>query len=182
MLIIVLCILGTLVSGIMLIRLFMQQKHDTVLFRLCQTRRDIMKILRDRGFNLSKEEYLVLRELLQAVSGMIHHYEKCKATVFNLRKIKNYAKNLKKQDDDIARFDNVRDEEIREVIRSFRLNMFLAFFAYTPLMKSGFVLYLLAKFFKFLSSLGIKGVNGFSSYLTWLGKKHPGGSQDPLKI
>ena len=163
-----LLIISSLLAVIMVERLLCLKKHDDVLFRFCETRRKIMKILRDRGFELPKEDYLVLRDLLDAVNMTIHNYDYCKTSVLNFRKLKKRASELKKEDEAVKRLDDVKDKEIRQVIKSFRWAMICAFFAYTPLIKSSFIIYLLARILKGLSFAGLEGLRQAASFLFWL--------------
>ncbi len=130
-----------------------------------------MKILRDRGFELPKDDYLVLRQLLAAVSDTIHNYDDCKGTVLNFRKLTRMARQLKDDGEEIKRFQSIKDQEIKEVISSFRWAMICAFFAYTPLFKSGIALSLLACVFRSLSRLGFESVKSAAAFLFWLGNE-----------
>ncbi len=161
-----------IISSIFFLTWFLQlrrmRKHDRVLYRFCQTRRMSMEILRVRGFELPREDYLVLREVLQGTTETIHHYEDCKSTLFNFRKFLQRTKELKSNAESVQRLANVRDPEIKAVINSLRNAIFNAFFAYTPLIKSTIALYVLAMLFMLLSKLGLASLKQAAGLLFWL--------------
>jgi hypothetical protein len=144
------------------------RKHDKVLYRFCETRRMTTAILRNRGFELSKEDYLVLRQILVATTDTIHHYEDCKSTLFNFRKFQQRARELKSDAETVQRLANVRDPEIQAVIKSMQHALFNAFFTYTPLIKSEITISLLATIFIFLSKLGLARLNQTAMFFFWL--------------
>ena len=95
-------ILGILVVGAFLLAsLIAIKKHDRVLFRFCQIRRDLMKDLRDRyDTTLNQQEWQAAKFLLEKLNGVIQHYHSHKTTMFNLRKVRQMinliCKNIKK--------------------------------------------------------------------------------------
>ena len=54
------------------------KKHDTVLYRFCQIRRNIMKLLRDNYLDLTVDSYKTLRNLLRNINLAIHDYNNLK--------------------------------------------------------------------------------------------------------
>ena len=87
-------ILGILVVGAFLLAsLIAIKKHDRVLFRFCQIRRDLMKDLRDRyDTTLNQQEWQAAKFLLEKLNGVIQHYHSHKTTMFNLRKVRQMIK------------------------------------------------------------------------------------------
>lgn len=106
------------------------KKHDCVLFRFCQIRRDIMFILRDEGFKLSKQDYRVLRFLLDITSEMIHNYNQCKITVFNLRWFMSWLKEYRKKAGKVEKLETT-NPKINAIRERFKVAMLQAFLSYT---------------------------------------------------
>lgn len=124
------------------------QRHDNVLFPLCQLRRDIMRFLYESAFEkpgaLSREEYASVRRLSNALDGAINNYNQHKTTMFNIRKVAQY---LRRHRDIIERAEPV-DVTDNAAIQKFHARfsecLIKAFLAYTPLIRSGLALKLIA--------------------------------------
>src|SRR6266702_1750215 len=71
------------------------KKHDKVLYRFCQIRRESMSFLRKKGFSLSVHDYTVLKEMLDGLDITIHNYNACKCKVFNYRNFTSKLAELK---------------------------------------------------------------------------------------
>ena len=119
-------------------------KHDRVLFPFCQLRRNIMRFLREHMPNdsnaLSRQEYESILQLLDVVSTVIHHYNRHKTVMFNLRKvikcIWKYRHTLKR----VPPIDMTANAEIQEFHRRFEGLLARAFIEYTPLIRFELVL------------------------------------------
>lgn len=112
------------------------KRHDRVLYRFCQVRRDIMTLFRDRGFEMSKHDYFALRDLLEVVNDTIHHFHECKSTIFNFRTLHRMARELRESDLAFGEIEFPKDKDALAVIERYRGAMFRAFLTYTPFIKS----------------------------------------------
>ncbi|WP_424947241.1 hypothetical protein [Candidatus Spongiihabitans sp.] len=114
-------------------------KHDRVLFPLCQLRRDIMRFLREHTPNesnaLSRKEYESILRLLDAVSTMIHHYNRHKTVMFNFRKAVKFSKEYRHVRNQAPPIDMTGNDEIRKFHHQFLGLLARAFLAYTPLFR-----------------------------------------------
>lgn len=134
-----LLVLFLVMSFFMIYRLRAIQKHDRVLFLMCAVRREIMTILRDRNYGLSRDDYISIRELLEILNHSIHYYNKIKAKVFNFRE---FLKFLKQYESDSIRAKNIAISENPEVITLYKRLQYailVGFFTYTPFLKSELV-------------------------------------------
>lgn len=147
------------------------RKHDKVLYRFCQVRREILEVLRNRGFEMNKQDYFAIRDLLEVVNGTIHHYNHCKSTVFNFRTLTKMIRDLRESGQAIAEIKTPKDPELAKVFDSFRMAMVGAFLTYTPFFRSEItariVLYLLVAICRFFGSIGIKSWCKVSDDLSW---------------
>lgn len=84
-----------LASAYMLLTLRALAKHDKVLYAFCDLRRDIMTVLREHAFDLTREDYIALREIEQATSATIHDYRFCKIYLFNFRKFREAMRDIR---------------------------------------------------------------------------------------
>jgi hypothetical protein len=145
------------------------RKHDIVLFRFCQIRRDVMRIIRDKNLEISQEDYFALRDLINGLEITIHHYNECKTTLFNMRSylkwFKEYKKNAKKLK---LCIDDNSNPEIINLSDRFRFALLMAFFAYTPFIKSEATIRIFAWILNFLTKIGIKQVKKICDNFKWL--------------
>ena len=61
-------------SVLMIIHLRRLKKHDEVLYTFCQNRREIMFMIREENFALSKKDYFDLRKLAEVNNKTIRHF------------------------------------------------------------------------------------------------------------
>ncbi len=119
-------------SCYMIWRLRRMAKHDRVLFRFCQNRRDIMAIIRGRNFDLPREDYIALRELLEVTNNTIHEYNVHKTSLFDFRKFIRDAQRLNSIRRKMEELDNM-NTDVAHLYHKFGLSMLYAFFTYTRL-------------------------------------------------
>ena len=114
-------------------------KHDGVLFPLCQLRRDMMRFLYDNVFvkpnALSHEEYVSIRRLSDALDDTIHNYNQHKTLLFNLRKMMIYLRQYRHMLKRTAPVNLTDNKEIQEFHARFSRCLARAFLAYTPLIR-----------------------------------------------
>lgn len=129
-------------------RLFHLRRHDRVLQRFWETRRNVLQFLQENGEELSPEEYKEVRTLIAFLDDKIEHYDARKDDLFNLRKA-----DLSKEDVmEALEFIGTEDEESDELSQLYAetsLAMGAAFYAYTPftiLLPVALVVLLLAGF------------------------------------
>ncbi len=138
-----------LASVCMLFYLRRLKKHDKVLYRFCQLRRDTMSQIRERNFDLRVEDYVALRQLLDRTSETIHDFNNCKVSLFNIRNYSIQVHRAKSLEETSVE----RAPEIQELTGRYALAMLVAFFTFTPLIKSELVLRGLPFILKFLASI-----------------------------
>jgi len=151
-----------------LLKLRNLKKHDIVLFRFCQIRRDIMKLIDTRGVNLDRTGYHSVRNMLECLNSMTHNYEGFKVHIFNVRRLERILKSYKHATRQIDKIQVPSDAEIVELHKKFRYAMLEAFLVYTPLIRSEIMARLLLKLLMLLSHAGIKSLARFGNYLAWL--------------
>ncbi|MFL6283259.1 MAG: hypothetical protein ACJ74Q_08985 [Pyrinomonadaceae bacterium] len=130
------------------------KKHDHVLFKFCQTRRDVMTLLREENYDLRRPDYLALRYLAVFSSGMIHHFNDLKKSRFNARKFVEEVRRAKLIDKKIKK-KAIKDERIGALYHQFERAHIAAFFAFTPFFTSEIVLRLLPFFVQLLAKVGL---------------------------
>lgn len=154
------------------IRLYRIRKHDKVLYRFCQVRRDIMAYLRTRGFEMSKHDYFAVRDLLEVVSSTIHHFNACKATVFNFRTLNKMAREFRETGRVVEEIRLPKDPAAVEIFDAYRKAMIGAFLTYTPFMRSEILLRLilaaLIAISSFAARLGCRSWETTPEDLAWV--------------
>ncbi len=121
------------------VRIRQVDTHDSVLFPFCQLRRDMLRFLHEyvveNPGTLSREEYTSVRKLLDVVSGTIHHYNRHKTVMFNIREMAKYLKQYRRRLKKIAPPELTDNADIQEFHARFVLCLAKAFLAYTPLIR-----------------------------------------------
>lgn len=145
-----------LASLYMILALRAVRKHDQVLYRFCQVRRDTMSLIREHNLALTKDDYFALREIVDATSATIHDYQLCKIYVFNFRKFLAAIRRFKDMELKINRGDLLKHEIVR-LRNDFGRALVFSFFTFTP-------------FFK--TELALKALTGTLSGLATLGGKY----------
>lgn len=128
------------------------KKHDVVLYRFCQIRRDVMVVLREKGLSQSREEYLLHKRLLEALNKTIHYYDDLKTSLFNWRKFFEYLKEVRETATEIDKFELPEDSRITELYNGFVSAWFKALYAYTPFLREILlrpIMFLLKKVFAY---------------------------------
>lgn len=149
----VIFILGIMISAAFAVSSYYSvkkhQKHDYVLFRFCQIRRDLMEELRGRFDTLTPCEYEAAEFLLSALNGIIRHYHNHKITMFNLRKMRRIVESdlqchQKVREDVKQQLSRVpSDTKISVLYNDFFRAATVAFLSYTPFIRCEIILRLL---------------------------------------
>ncbi len=160
-----------LVSLYMILLLRGLKKHDQVLYAFCQVRRDAMSLVREHNLALTRDDYLALREIVDATSATIHDYNLCKIYVFNFRRFLAAIRRfkgieLKTNEGEVLKYEIVR------LRNSFGRALVFSFFTFTPFLKSELVLKLLQRTLTGLATLGGNYVRARTSrvltILSWI--------------
>jgi hypothetical protein len=138
-----------LASIYMLFYLRRLKKHDKVLYRFCQLRRDAMSKIRESNFDLKFEDYVALRQLLDRTSETVHEFNNCKVSLFNIRNYSVQVHRAKSLEETSVQ----RAPEVQELTSRYALAMLVAFFTFTPFIKSELVLRGLPFVLKVLASI-----------------------------
>lgn len=143
------------VSVLLIIHLKNLKKHDAVLYKFCQVRRESMQFLRANWSNLPKKEYIALRELLETLNATIHRYNEHKTVLFNLRRFIEHIKEFDSFSKKIEPIEKPETKEIRQFYLDTSRSFLYGFFAYTPLIKSEILVKLVIMIFGVFTLLGI---------------------------
>jgi len=127
---------GLVISLGMLLHFRRIEKHDKVLYRFCQVRRDIMTILRRDLLEVNREKYFGLRVLLDGTSNAIHYYNDNKTTLFNFREFCKWLGDAKRSAEAMEKLKLPNDPEVLEIRDRFAQAMVCGFCAYTPFLRT----------------------------------------------
>lgn len=143
-----------LATVIMIWRLRSMEKHDKVLYRFCEIRRQTMSLIRERNFDLTPEDYLALRQVAEATSATIHDYNSFKIYIFNFRKFLAAIRRMEKLEVTLTHGRELKPE-ITMLRNRFADAMLFAFVTFTPFFKSERVLLVFHHTCSALAKLGI---------------------------
>lgn len=167
----ILIVPSSLLLLFMLVRLNKIKKHDLVLYRFCQIRRDAIALVDNRQDELTKKEYASVRSILDCTSVMIHEYEACKSAIFNFRKFLSFLKHYREKAQEADRVKIPNDQQIIDLHHKYRYALAMAFLAYTPYIRSELLIRVLIAIFVLLGKLGVKSLKSGVNYLTWAGEE-----------
>lgn len=143
-----------------IISLFRSLRDDRVMFRFCQFQSQVIAFLHGReGQSLSVRDYSFTRWLIEVNALTIQQFNTIKSS-FN---ISSTLKSLRFFDHQVVtpahRLDNIENESVHTLYHEFIGNTAKAFVAYTPFLKSKFMLRFVLATAKFLATLGVKRVH-----------------------
>jgi len=131
------------------------KKHDSVLFKFCETRRNLMSFLRQENYNLKRQDYMALRQLGNWTDKAIHYYNDGKKSMFNARRLAYEIKIMKQVDKKIKK-RIIQSEEVGALYRQFGSALFSAFWAFTPFLRSEIVITLAFPILRLLARHGTR--------------------------
>lgn len=131
-----------ILSALMIGSLRRLEKHDRVLYRFCEVRRQLMRLLRDSAHELSREDYAVVRIMLDIVGGNIHDYHETKQQLLNGRQ---FLRRLRRYSTTVGAVHELEaaDPRVRKIQTEFGRTILFGFFQYTPLLRSEIIARLL---------------------------------------
>jgi len=109
-------------------------KHDKVLFRFCDLRRELMAYMRSEQFNthdVSKEDYAAFRKVIYTVNDTIHYFNEVKLSL-DLRKVVRFILHVKKNNEHIKGMQLAKNSTILDFQRRLVIISLQATVTYTP--------------------------------------------------
>lgn len=140
------------------------KKHDRHLHRFCQLRRDSIQYLSGSYREISRNDYVALRKIIESLNTIIGSYKEHKTVVFNFRLFVRYLNDLKEFEKKVEKI-STDNEEIKRLRNRLHRSIFKAFLAYTPYLKSEIAFYLVAHIFSFGVRAGANSLRGYLSSL-----------------
>ena len=150
-----------------LVYLHYVRKHDRVLFRFCQIRRDMMSLLRERGTELSKEDYAALRFFLKGINNLVQRYSVHKFKMFNARAFVAWVRNNAKLLEESAAIPESDDKEIQALQLRTTIAIALGFFAYTRFLRFEVMAKFLAHLAKLFARFGSGVLKKYGDKALW---------------
>lgn len=154
-----------LLSGYMIALLRRLEKHDRVLYRFCEVRRKLMRLLRQSGTELSPEDYRVARALLDMLETNIHNYQETKKFLLNGRRFLKSLRTYSKSAVEVANLAMIRDPRVAEVRNELGRAVLLGILDYTPLLRSELLVRFIAGSASFFARLGWRRMKTVASTL-----------------
>jgi len=152
-------------------RLYKLAKHDKALFRFCDLRRSLMRTLRDRGFEMSKEEYFAFRKLIAQTSEVVHDYHEFKAMVFSL-KVGFFFKSSLAYIEAAMKFESSVAQEASisaEIARMQKAYLKAVVDAVLTFIPARIIIWVLTMLIRFIGLIAVKGINKqVSRWKRWL--------------
>lgn len=152
-------------SLFIIVKLRNLKKHDIILYRFCQIRRDTMSLLRNKYLQLDSNEYKSLKKILEFLNHTIHYYDQNKSSLFNLRNYINFAKKYKESASKIEKIKLPENEEIKKIYKDFSIGMIYAFISYTPFIASEIFLRFVIYILTILTKSGIHFINKYTDII-----------------
>ena len=150
-----------------LVYLHYVRKHDLILFRFCQIRREMMSLLRERGTELSKQDYNALRFFLKGINNLVQRYSVHKFNMLNARAFAAWARKNAKLLEESEAIPKSNDEQIQILQMRTNIAIALGFFAYTHFLRFEVTVMVLAHLSKFVGRLGSGVLKRFGDKSLW---------------
>lgn len=129
------------------------RKHDRVLYRFCQIRRDVMDVLRSENQSLSAEDYAAGRRLLDFLNLTISLYREHRTKMFDWRAFVRFAREYRQSATQIVALSSTRHKALSNAVMKTGWAALLGFLAYTPFIKSETALRLTASAVEWLARI-----------------------------
>jgi hypothetical protein len=141
------------------------RKHDVVLYQFCEVRRQLMRLLRAEGEQMTREDYVYAREILDAVSQTIEIYGDHKSRMFNARWFFRFLKAYRISSKEMAALPRTASPKLREIENVYGRAVLSGFLAFTPFFRSELALRFMLSFWVVLATLCAKlGVKWARNY------------------
>lgn len=152
----------------MIFKLHQIKKHDSVLFRFCQLRRDIMGYLRKDFDSITKSDHNEVRMLLRLLNSTIHDYDEHKKGLFKINKFIVQAKTVYKSVNEAKRKESKNNDVIKGFYKDYGKIMLIAYLTYTPFLKSKIIIAVLTAILEFLAKYFNRYIKHHITFLEWL--------------
>ncbi len=149
------------------VELYSIKKHDRILYKYCQLRRNILSLFREQGLKLNEEDNNLLMEISEYVDITIHEFRYMKTEIFNIRN----AKKLINKSASATKVNNsffMRDTSNKDVLKiqkQLKYCLIDSAIAYTPFLRSQIIYYLLLRIAELLAKLGVTKAKNMVIYL-----------------
>ena len=132
-------------------------RHDGVLFRFCEIRRRVVRLLFDRHLEsgLSARNRRDGIRLLNLLNQVIGDYRERKAVMFNFRRFVRAIEEYEKTAGELRMPYPPQDREIADLYKQASVAILLGFLAYTPLIRSEALLRLFGLFARAVLPIGV---------------------------
>lgn len=163
----------TLLAMIYMIhRLRAMAKHDRVLYRLCELRREMMALLREAPYGFTREEYRELRELIELTNKMIHNYSAFKESFVGIGTRIEYGRKCERVDKQIHG-RQIKNEAVSTLYNKFAFTMFIAVLTFIPWPK--LAIKVTPVLLRIVTRIGIGYLNArlkrFADFFSWLSQR-----------
>lgn len=160
----------------MILDLSKLKKHDKNLYRFCQLRREMMYYLRNKGLNLSKNDYKEIRLLLDLVNNHIHYFNDHKTGFFKADGTFTSKKRIYKDVRETEEKKVPNNKKIEEFYNSYGNALLSAFLSYNPLFASKIAIIILLELTEVASNYIGETLGGviknrmdfYKSFLEWI--------------
>jgi hypothetical protein len=117
-----------------------------------------MKYLRDNYDDISREDYIYARTMVQAMNQTVSLYRDHRHRFFNYREFLRFVRAYGSATEEISKIPRTKNEDLRRIERDFNRVIVGGFFAYTPFLRSEIAGRVVLAVFAFLARLGVKAV------------------------
>jgi hypothetical protein len=154
-----LMLVPTMIGLLWMIRVLRKmEKHDRVLFPICQDRRDLMSFIRQSydADTLTREDYLYARWMLDALNNTVALYNDHKARLFNFRAYLRFLKKYLESSQELKSMPRTENHQLREIEKKISADLSRGFISYTPFLRSEVLVRVLIFLLSALAHLGLK--------------------------
>jgi hypothetical protein len=133
------------------------QKHDRVLFPICQVRRDLLSMIASgvETASIDRRDYIYARWMLESLNSTIALYRDYRTRLFNFREYTRFVRRYRESAEGLASLPTTKNQKLKEIEERLDELMFRGFLTYTPLMRSEMVARMLMSVIPLVAKLGL---------------------------
>lgn len=135
--------------------IYLQRKHDHVLFPICQLRGDLMKLLIQEwgAGRLTRDDYVYGRMILQSLNTTVSMYDQHRKRIFNIYELVRFLHRYRASIT-VVKVKRTEHVALRGMEKRLQEAMLRGFVAYTPFLRSKVVFRLFLALLAFLARMG----------------------------
>ena len=149
-------------------QLFLLKRHDKVLYRFCQFRRELISFTHDKFDTLDDKEKEKISQLVDQTNYIIHEFPSLKRSVFRMKFFSNITFFTKQEFEKVeVLLFQTDNKDLKGLLKKQNLNILYASYSYTPFFVVKFCFILLTVLGNLFVRVGITQMKEALDNVSW---------------